>query len=109
MEIFLGFLSRDYVFITTIFIFIFIVFLAWLLNGKNKCDDLPGGVTPPEASMKLSPPHRSPALPRRGPHHHPCPPHRCCSPPRRRHCSVRAASTAGAGTAGTADSPAQGG
>ena len=66
-------------------------------------------VCPPQASMKLSPPHRSPALPRRGPpHHHPCP-HRChrCSPPPRRHCSVRAAGMAS--TAGTADSPAQGG
>ena len=45
--------------------------------------------------MKLSPPHRSPALPRRGP------PHRCCCSP------IRAAGMAG--TAGTADSPAQGG
>ena len=54
--------------------------------------------------MKLSPPHRSPALPRRGPHHrHPCPPRCCCSP---------AGMTGAAGTAstaGTADSPAQGG
>ena len=78
--------------------------MAWLLNGRNGCDDLPGGVTSPQASMKLSPPHRSPALPRRGPHHHhPCPP-RCCSPPCR-HCSpVRVA-----GMAVTANSPAQGG
>jgi len=41
------------------------IFLAWLLNKKDGCDDLPGSVTP-QASMKLSPPHRSPALPRRG-------------------------------------------
>ena len=35
-----------------------------------------------QALMKLSPTHRRPALPRRGPpHHHPCPPRcRCCSP-----------------------------
>ena len=112
MEIFLRFLLRDYVFITTIIIFIFIAFfLAWLLNGKNKCDDLPGGVTPPQASMKLSPAHRSPALPRRGPHHrHPCPPRRCCcSPPRHRCSPTGMVGAAGAGTAGTADSPAQGG
>ena len=70
-------------------------FLAWLLNGKNGIDDLPGGATSPQASMKLSPPHRSPALRCRGP-----PPHCLCSP-------VRAAGTAG--MAGTADSPAQGG
>ena len=76
--------------------------MAWLLNGKNECDDLPGGVIPPQASMKLSPPHRSPALPRRGPHHRRC----CCSPPPRR-CSP--AGMAGAGMAGTTDSPAQGG
>ena len=66
---------------------------------KDGCDDLPGSVTP-QASMKLSPLHWSPALPRRGPpHHHPCPPRRCCSP-------VRVASMAG--TAGTADNPAEG-
>ena len=78
-----------------------LLFLAWLLNRKNGCDDLPVGVTPPQASMKLSPPRRSPALPRRGPpHHHPCPPRcRCCSP-------IRVAGMAG--IAGTADSPAQG-
>ena len=62
--------------------------------------------------MKLSPPHRSPALPRRGPpHHHPCPP-RCrrCSPPHRRCSIVQVAGTVGiAGMTGTADSPAQGG
>ena len=97
MEIFLGFLLSDYL--------LLLFFLAWLLNGKNECDDLPGGVTPPQASMKLSPPHRSPALPRRGPHHHRC----CCSPPHH-HCSLAGmAVAAGAGTAGTADSPAQGG
>ena len=90
INIFLGFSLRDYLFITTTIIFV--VFLAWLLNGKNECDDLPGGVTPPQASMKLSPPR-----------------HCCCSPPRRRHCPVRATGSAGAGTAGTADSPAQGG
>ena len=63
--------------------------------------------------MKLSPPHRSHAFPRRGPHHrHPCSPRRrcCCSPPRRC-CSpagmAGAASTAG--MAGTVDSLAQGG
>ena len=55
--------------------------------------------------MKLSPPHRSPALPRRGLHHRRC----CCSPPRR-HCSPAGmAGAAGAGTIGTADSPAQDG
>ena len=88
MEIFLGFLLRDYVFITTIINFF--VFLAWLLNGKNECNDLPGGVTPPQASMQLSPPHRC-----------------CCSPPQRRCSPIWVASTTG--TAGTADSPAQGG
>ena len=65
-------------------------------------------VCPPQASMKLSPPHQSPALPRQGPpHNHPYPPHcRRCSPPPR-HCSpFRAAGTAS--MAGTADSPAQG-
>ena len=55
--------------------------------------------------MKLSPPHRSPALPRRGPHHRRC----CCSPPRHRCSPAGMASAASAGTAGTADSPAQGG
>ena len=52
--------------------------------------------------MKLSPPHRSPVLPRRGPpHHHPYP-LRCrhCSPPHHRCSPIR--------VAGTADSPAQG-
>ena len=52
--------------------------------------------------MKLSPPHRSPALLRRSPylHHHYPPPRRRCSP-------VRAAGMAGAtDMAGTADSPA---
>ena len=65
----------------------------------------------PQASMKLSPPHRSPALPRWGPHHrHPCSPrHRCCcSPPRRRCSPASMAGAAGAGTARTADSPAEG-
>ena len=62
--------------------------------------------------MKLSAPHRCPALPRRGPHHrHPYPLRRCCCSPPHRHCSpagmAGAASTAG--TAGTADSAAQGG
>jgi len=33
MEIFLWFLLRDYLFITTTIIFV--VFLAWLLNKKN--------------------------------------------------------------------------
>ena len=95
--------------ITTIIIFV-LFFFAWLLNRKNGCDDLPGGVTP-QASMKLSPPHRSPALPRRGlPHHHPCLPHCCyCSPPPRRCSPAGMAGAIGAGMAGTADSPAQGG
>ena len=55
--------------------------------------------------MKLSPPHRSPALPRRGPHHrHPCPPRRCrCSP------AGMAGAAGTASMAGTADSLAQGG
>ena len=109
IEIFLGFLLRDYLFITTTIIFV--VFLAWLLNGKNGSDDLPGGATSPQASMKLSPPHRSPALPRRGPHYrHPCPPRRrcCCSTPPPRRCSP-AGMAGAAGTARTADSPAQGG
>ena len=52
--------------------------------------------------MKLSPPHRSPTLPRQGPHHR----HSCCSSPCHR---WSPAGMAGAGTAGTADSPAQGG
>ena len=51
--------------------------------------------------MKLSPPHRSPDLPHRGP------PHRCCCSPPPRRCSpagmTSAAGTAGA--AGTAYSP----
>ena len=55
--------------------------------------------------MKLSPPHRSPALPRRGPHHRHC----FCSPPHRRCSPASMAGAAGAGTAWTADSPAQGG
>ena len=97
MEIFLGFLLSDYL--------LLLFFLAWLLNGKNECDDLRGGVTVPQASMKLSPPHWSPALPRQGPHHRRC----CCSPPPR-HCSPAGmAGAPGASTAGTADSPAQGG
>ena len=78
-------------------------FLAWLLNRKNGFNDLPGGVTP-QALMKLSPPHRSPALPRRGPHHH-----RCCCSPRRRCSPASMDGAAGAAMAGTADSPAQGG
>ena len=98
MEIFLGFLLRDYLFI--ILLLLLLLFLAWLLNKKDGCDNIPDSVTH-QASMKLSPPHQSPTLPCRGPHHH-----RRCSPPRRRHCSVRAAGTTG--TAGTADSPAQG-
>ena len=74
-----------------------------VLNERNGCDDLPGGVTPPQASMKLSPPHRSPALPCRGPHLH----HHYCSPPRHRCSPVRATGMAGAaGMTGTADSPA---
>ena len=45
---------------------------------RSGCGDLPGGMTP-QASKKLSPPHRSPDPPRRGPplplplphpHHH---------------------------------------
>ena len=75
---------------------IFGFFLAWLLKERSGCDDLPGDTTP-QASMKLSPPHRSPALPRRGPlprpHHH-CP-------------LVRAVGTAGANSmVGTGDDPA---
>ena len=83
------------------------IFLAWLLNKKDGCDDLPGSV-PPQASMKLSPPHRSPVLPRRGPHlHHHCPPPRHhCSPPHPRCSPIRAAGMAG--MAGTADSLALG-
>ena len=76
-----------------------------VLNERNGCDDLPGGVTPPQASMKLSTPHRSLALPHRGPHHRRC----CCSPPPRRCSPAGMAGAIGAGMAGTADSPAQGG
>jgi len=99
MEIFLGFLLRDYVFITTI---IFFVFFGMATEWKERVQWLTWRCDSPQASMKLSPPHRSPALPRRGP------PHRyCCSPPYHRHSPVRAAGTTG--TAGTGDSPAQGG
>ena len=90
-----------------IIILIIIIFLATLLNKRTgvmtylDCDS-------PQASMKLSPPPRSPALPRRGPHHHTCLRRCCCSSSPRRRCSpVRVAGTAG--MAGTADSPAQGG
>ena len=62
--------------------------------------------------MKLSPPHRSPTLPRQGPpHRHPSLPRRCCCSPLRRRCSP-AGMTGATGTAGvarTADSPVQGG
>ena len=52
---------------------------------------------PPQASKKLNPPHRSPALPRRGP---PFLPHRHCP-------LVRAAGTTGADSmVGTGDDPA---
>ena len=51
--------------------------------------------------MKLNPPHRSPALPHRGPHHHLS----CCSPARRRCSPSGMAGAAGAGIAGTAVSP----
>ena len=91
-----------------IYYYSYLIFFGMATEWKDECDDLPGSVTP-QASMKLGPPHRSPALPRRGPpHHHSCPPH-ClhCSPPPLCRCSVRAAGTAGA--AGTFDSPAQGG
>ena len=96
----MGFFMR--LFIYYYYYYFCCLFLAWLLNRKNGCDDLPVCVTPPQASMKLSPPHQSPTLPRRGPpHRHPCPPHRCCSP-------AGMAGAAGAGTARTADSPAEG-
>ena len=90
-----------------IYYYSYLIFFGMATEWKDECDDLPGSVTP-QASMKLSPPHRSPALPRQGPHHHPYPP-RCrrCSPPPRRCSPIRAASTAG--MAGTADSPGQGG
>ena len=53
-------------------------------------------VRPPQASKKLSPPHRSPPLPPPRPHHH------CLH--------VRAVGTAGAdSTAETVDGPAGGG
>ena len=103
----MGFLFIDYLFITTT-----IIFLAWLLNEGNECDDLPGSVTPPQASMKLSAPHRSPSLTRwHSPHCHPCPPRSCCCSPPRRRCSPDwvAGTTSTAGMAGTVDSPAQGG
>ena len=59
------------------------------------CDDLHGGMTPPQALKKLSPPHRSPNPPRPLPRPH-------------RHCPlVRAAGTTGAdSTAGMIDGPA---
>ena len=82
--------------IVYLLLLLFIIFLAWLLNKKDGCDDLAGSVTP-QASMKLSPPHRSPAFPHQG---------RRYSPLRRRCSPVWAAGTAG--MAGTADSPAQG-
>ena len=70
------------IFVIRLFIYYYYyIFFAWLLNKKDGCDDLPGSVTP-QASMKLSPPHRSPTLPRRG--------------------------AGAAGMVGIADSPAQG-
>ena len=70
-------------------LYIIFIFLAWLLKGRSGCGGLLGDTTP-QASMKLSPPHRSPALPCRDPPL-PLP---CLSSP------VRAA-----GMAGTANSP----
>ena len=69
---------------------------------RARCGDLPGGTTP-QASKKLSPPHRSLDPSRRGP---PLPP-----PRSHHHCLlVRAAGTAGAdSTAKTVDGPAPGG
>ena len=56
-------------------------------------------IRPPQALKKLNPPHRSPALPRRGP---PFLPHRHCP-------LVRAAGTTGAGSmAEMVDGPAPG-
>ena len=93
MEIFLGFLCYE---------ILIIIFFGMATERTDRNDDLPGGVTP-QASMKLSPPHWSPALPHRGPHIH----HHYCSPPHHRCSPVWAAGTAGAaGMAGTADSPA---
>ena len=68
--------------------------MAWLLkNGQDAVTYL--AVRPPQASKKLSPPHRSPDPPRLGP---PLPP-----PPR--HCLlVRAVGTNS--TAGMVDGPA---
>ena len=108
MYIFFWGFREEIIYLLLLLLFLF--FLAWLLHRKSGCDDLPGGVTP-QASMKLSPPHRSPALPRRGPSHHPCLP-RCrrCSPPHRRCSPTGMAGAAGtAGTAGTVYSPAQDG
>ena len=67
--------------------------MAWLLKKRSGCGDLPGDTTPPQASKKLSPPHRSPDPP---------------LPLPRPHCHlVWAASTAGAdSTTGMVDGPA---
>ena len=78
------------------------IYYGMATKKQSGCGDLPGGTTP-QASKKLSPPHRSPDPPRRGP---PLPlprPHHYCL-------LVRAAGTAGAdSTAGTGDGPAPGG
>ena len=67
--------------------------MAWLLERRSGCGDLPDGMTPPQASKKLSPPHRSPdpLLPLPRPHRH----------------LIQAAGTAGADSmAGMVDGPA---
>ena len=56
MEIFLGFLCYE---------ILIIIFFGMATERTDRNDDLPGGVTP-QASMKLSPPHWSPALHHRG-------------------------------------------
>ena len=68
--------------------------MAWLLERRSGCGDLPNGMTP-QASKKLRPPHRSPDPPHPLPH-----PHRRCP-------LVQAAGIFGAdSTAGTVDGPA---
>ena len=76
------------------FLLIYLFFLAWLLKDSRDVVTYLA-IRPPQDSMKLSSPHRSPALPHQGPL-----PHRHCPP-------IRAAGTTGADSmVGTGDDPA---
>ena len=79
------------------------IYYGMATEKRSGCGDLPSGSTPLQALKMLSPRHRSPDPPRRGP---PLPP-----PHSHHHCLlVRAAGTAGAdSTAETVDGPAPGG